>query len=199
MLDLFGLTGGIGSGKSTVAGLFRTLGIPVFDSDSRAKILMDTDPRVRSKILELFGPEAYLQDQQLHRKWIASRVFDNLTLLQQLNQIVHPAVYEDLIRWMKEDNQVKAPYLIQESAIIFEENLLSRMKGVILVVAAEEIRMERVMKRDNMTKEQVLERMQHQWPDSRKIPLSDFVIYNDGDRSLIDQARDIHQMILGKV
>ncbi|HEY3385273.1 MAG TPA: dephospho-CoA kinase [Saprospiraceae bacterium] len=199
MMNLIGLTGGIGSGKSTVAALFRTLGIPVYESDNRAKELMHSDDQLRQKITSLFGPEAYTSDRVLNRKWIASLVFNDQALLEKLNGIVHPAVYEDLKQWASEETQKKAPYLIQESAILFEENLSNRMKSVILVVADEEIRINRVIQRDNVSREHVLDRMKNQWPDVEKIPLSDYVIYNDGERSLIDQVKDIDQMIRSRL
>ena len=195
MMNLIGLTGGIGSGKSTVAALFRTLGIPVYESDSRAKELMHSDDQLRQKIISLFGPEAYVSDGVLNRKWIASLDFNDQSLLEKLNNIIHPAVYEDLKKWADEELQKQAPYLIQESAILFEENLSKRMKSVILVVADEETRIYRVTKRDTVSREDVLDRMRNQWNDFEKIPLSDYVIYNDGERSLIDQVMDIDQMI----
>jgi dephospho-CoA kinase len=194
-MNLIGLTGGIGSGKSTVANVFRTLGIPVYESDSRARELMHVDDQLRQKIVALFGPEAYSPDRMLNRKWIASLVFNDQSLLEKLNEIVHPAVYQDLLLWSNEQSQKQAPYLIQESAIIFEEHLARRMKAVILVVAPEEIRIGRVTRRDKVSSENVLERIKHQWPDSEKIPLADYIIYNDGERSLIDQVMDIDRMI----
>ena len=194
-MELIGLTGGIGSGKSTVAGLFRTLGIPVYESDQRAKDLMQTNHQVRNEIIALFGPEAYNAEMILNRAWIASKAFTNPTLLKQLNDIVHPAVFQDLIDWTGEETQRNAPYLIQESALLFEEQLAKRFSAIILVVAPEEIRIERVMKRDGVTKEDVQKRINNQLPDIKKIPGSDYVIYNDGVRSLIEQVMDIHRMI----
>jgi dephospho-CoA kinase len=196
-MKLIGLTGGIGSGKSTVAGIFRTLGIPVYESDQRAKILMNENTILREQISALLGPEAYFNNQELNRTWIASQVFKEPSLLRQLNAIVHPAVYEDLITWASEADQHHAPYLIQESAILLEEDLTARLKALILVVAPEEIRIDRVIKRDGITREQVITRMNNQWPDEKKIPLSDFIIYNDSQRSLIAQIRDINQSIIG--
>jgi dephospho-CoA kinase len=194
-MKLIGLTGGIGSGKSTVAGLFRTLGIPVYESDQRAKALMQTNHQVKNEIIALFGPEAYDAEMILNRAWIASKAFTNPTLLKQLNDIVHPAVFQDLIDWTGEETQRNAPYLIQESALLFEEQLAKRFSAIILVVAPEEIRIERVMKRDGVTKEDVQKRINNQLPDIKKIPGSDYVIYNDGVRSLIEQVMDIHRMI----
>ena len=194
-MKLIGLTGGIGSGKTTVAGLFRTLGIPVFESDARAKWLMNEDEIVRAQIIRLFGPDAYTNNQELNRSWVASKVFTDQALLKQLNAIVHPAVYEDLKRWAAEEPQSSAPYLLQESAILFEEDLISRLQAIILVVASEETRISRVLKRDGSTADQIRNRMKFQWADEKKIPLSDFIIFNDGERSLIAQVMDIDQMI----
>ena len=195
-MKLIGLTGGIGSGKSTVAELFRTLGIPVYESDQRAKALMQNNAQLRNEIIALFGPEAYNAEMILNRAWIASKAFTNPTLLKQLNDIVHPAVFQDLIDWTGEETQRNAPYLIQESALLFEEQLAKRFSAIILVVAPEEIRIERVRKRDGVTKEDVHKRINNQLPDINKIPGSDYVIYNDGARSLIEQVMDIHRMII---
>ncbi|MEO5906478.1 MAG: dephospho-CoA kinase [Saprospiraceae bacterium] len=194
-MKLIGLTGGIGSGKSTVANLFALLGIPVYDSDEKAKNLMQSDEDTRNKIITLLGTEAYTDDRQLNRSWIASSVFQQKDLLDKLNDIVHPAVYKDLIQWSTEKSQQQAPYLIQETAILYEENLSERFPAIILVVASEETRIERVMKRDNVSRDNVLSRISNQWPDEKKIPLSDYVIYNDQDRSLIHQVLDVDRMI----
>src|SRR4030095_12414619 len=120
-MNLIGLTGGIGSGKSTVASIFTTLGIPVYDSDFRAKYLMNSEGDLREQIINLFGKEAYSTDNELNRHYIASIVFSDPTQLEQLNAIVHPAVYKDLLHWSTEHDHAAAPYLIQESAILFEE------------------------------------------------------------------------------
>lgn len=194
-MKLIGLTGGIGSGKSTVASIFNTLGIPVYDSDLRAKLLMNANENVRKKIIDLFGQEAYSDNLELNTSWMASRVFNDREQLLKLNAIVHPAVFNDLLEWASKPEQLSAPYLIQESAILFEENLNDRFDGIILIVATEEIRISRVMQRDNVTRGKILQRISNQWPDEKKIPLSDFVIFNDGIRSLIQQVRDIDLMI----
>ncbi len=194
-MNLIGLTGGIGSGKSTVASIFRTLGIPVYESDPRAKYLMNSNSVIRKKITDLFGAEAYSSPQELNRSFIASLVFKDKALLDKLNAIVHPAVYQDLVDWASRPEQISAPYLIQESAILFEEELTDRLQGIILVVASEELRISRTINRDKVTREEVLQRMMHQWNDEKKIPLSDYVIYNDEEKSLIGQVTDIDQMI----
>lgn len=193
-MKIIGLTGGIGSGKSTVADIFRTLGIPVYESDTMAKLLMNNNEDLKEKIKQLLGPQAYSNDE-INRSWIAEKVFADKHLLQQLNAIVHPAVKHDAITWANDPSNGKAPYVIKESAILFEENLTEELEAIILVVAPAETRIQRVMERDHITRQQIEERMQHQWTDEKKIPLSDFVIFNDGERSLIDQVIDIDQMI----
>lgn len=195
IMKLIGLTGGIGSGKTLIAGIFQTLGIPVYSSDSRAKDLMKNDQQVRQEILKVFGEAAYDRDQNLNRQWIADQVFNNHDLLQRLNDIVHPAVFRDLASWAQEKPQTKAPYLLQESAILFEENLYRRMTANILVVAPEDIRIERVIHRDGRSRQAVEARMKNQWADDKKIPMADYIIYNDGERPLISQIMDIDQMI----
>ena len=194
-MKLIGLTGGIGSGKTIVADIFRTLGIPVYVSDERAKILMHTDENVKNQIITPFGPKAYHEDGQLNNTWIASQVFNDREVLHQLNDIVHPAVFLDLQQWASQASQVAAPYLIQESAILFEADLTKRFDAIVLVVAPEAIRIQRVMQRDDASKDAVRARMNNQWPDAEKIVRADFVIYNDGLRALIPQVTDIDQMI----
>ncbi|HZV43549.1 MAG TPA: dephospho-CoA kinase [Saprospiraceae bacterium] len=193
-MKIIGLTGGIGSGKSTVADLFRTLSIPVYESDARAKNLMNTNAELRNKIEKLLGPQSYINGE-INRPWIAEKVFGNKDLLQQLNSIVHPAVRTDAVTWANAPEQANHAYVIKESAILFEENSAEQLDGIILVVAPIAIRIERVMKRDGISKDQVDERIQHQWTDEMKIPLSDYVVYNDGERSIIEQVIDIDRMI----
>lgn len=192
---LIGLTGGMGAGKSTVADLFKTLGIPVYNSDERAKALMSANQEVRKSIEDLLGADAYTSNGELNRSWIASQVFSDPVKLDKLNAIVHPAVHQDIEKWAVEPAQKNAPYMLQETAILFEENLVSRMNAVILVVADIEERVSRIQKRDHISREQILDRMKHQWTDEQKIPLSDYVIFNDQGRSLIRQVTDIDAMI----
>ncbi len=195
-MKLIGLTGGIGSGKTMVADMLHTMRIPIYSSDEQGKRIMNKDHKVIQKITDLLGSEAYDDNDVLNSAWIASKVFQDKNLLQQLNAIVHPAVFRDLMEWSQREEIQKASYLIQESAIIFEENLTDRFTATILVVADEETRIERVMKRDQVNREKVISRMKLQWPDEDKIRLADFVIYNDGSGSVIRQLMDIHTMII---
>ena len=196
---LIGLTGGMGSGKTTVARMFAVLGIPVYDADSRAKQLMQADAQLVAEIRALFSDEAYAADGTLDRKFIASIVFADRAMLDKLNAIVHPAVYRDLAVWATLPPQRDAPYLMQESAILFEEDLTARFAAVILVTAPEAVRVDRVIVRDGASREDVMRRLQHQWPDERKIPFSDYVIFNDGVRPLIRQVVDVDSMLRARL
>jgi len=185
-----GLTGGIGSGKSTVAELFELLGVPVYYSDTRARELIHTDETVRKAIVGLLGPKSYDASGAPDRKFIARQVFGNQTLLHQLNQIVHPAVREDFAEWCTLNGG--APYILQEAAILFESGGAALLDAVILVWAPEQTRVSRVMRRDGSSEQEVLARMQHQMPDARKVELSQYWINNDGDHFLTRQVADIH-------
>ena len=169
-----GLTGGIGSGKTTVAGYFRGLGVPVYNSDQRARELMEADDSLRLAISRLLGAEAY-GDAGLNSGYIASRVFKDKALLEQLNQLVHPVVRKDFLVWVGQQN---TPYVLQEAAILFENGAYKGFDRMILVTAPREIRIRRVMERDSVPRESVVARMKNQWETSRKVPLANYVIEN---------------------
>ncbi|MEO9893057.1 dephospho-CoA kinase [Aurantibacter sp.] len=172
---LIGLTGGIGSGKTTVAKIFKKLGVPVYNSDKEAKKLMNSSKELRNSIKELFGKEAY-KKKKLNRSFIAEKVFNNRELLQKLNSIVHPAVREHFKDWTTKQ---ESSYVIQEAAIIFEQNNQDFYDKVILVTAPKAVRIERVLQRDpNQDKAQIERRMANQLSDREKIELSDYVIEN---------------------
>ena len=187
-----GLTGGIGSGKSTVANMFRELSVPVYDSDLRAKVLMNESKPLQKDIIALFGELAYL-DNELNRPWIAQQVFGNAALLEQLNGLVHPAVREDFIVWSEAQ---KASYIIQETALIFENEMESYYDQIILVTAPKTVREERVMLRDGVPKEKVQQRMVHQLEDELKRAKSQFTIENITLEDTLKQVRKIHEALL---
>jgi dephospho-CoA kinase len=170
-----GLTGGIGSGKSTVAREFQRLGVPVYDSDKEAKQLMETSTETRNAIIGLLGRNAYNGKGQLNRGYIAKRVFKDHQLLEQLNAIVHPAVRSHFSKWTTMQD---APYVIQETALLFENDLVWNYDKIILVTAPKEIRIKRVMERDGVSREAVLARMEHQWDDVSKMARSNYIIEN---------------------
>jgi dephospho-CoA kinase len=182
-----GLTGGIGAGKSTVAKILEVLGFPVFYSDQEAKKLMEHDDNIIEKLKNCFGSSIYI-NQQLNRSSLASKVFQNEVLLEKLNNIVHPAVRNAFDKWTMIQ---KKSIVINEAAILFETGAYQSFDKVILVTAPENIRMNRVMTRDNITKEQVIERMKNQWSDDKKIPLADHVIINDESTPVLPQIEKI--------
>ena len=187
-----GLTGGIGSGKSTVAGYFRQLGVPVYDSDLRARELMEGDPGLRREIRELLGPQAYHKGA-LNRPFIADRVFGDRELLGRLNALVHPAVRADFLRWAAGQS---FPYVVQEAAVLFENGAYRDFDRMILVTAPAEERIRRVMARDAVSAGQVRSRMENQWDAARKIPLADFVIENTDLEQTRRQVGQIHLEIM---
>lgn len=191
-----GLTGGIGSGKSVVAQIFRVLGIPIYDADIEARHLMQTNAFLISAMTETFGPGTYLETGKLNRPYLAAQVFQNRSDLIKLNELVHPVVHDDFRKWAARQN---SNYVIDEAALIFESGGNKHLDQIILVTAPAEVRIQRVMQRNKSTREDVLARMANQWKDEKKIPLSDFVINNDGEHALIKQVFECHQMILSAI
>jgi dephospho-CoA kinase len=191
MSIIIGLTGGIGSGKSTVAKIFAQLGIPVLDADATAKAIMNEDRSVKTKLIELFGEDAY-KENQLNRPYIAQIVFEDAFKLQQLNAIIHPITIQYAKEWASKQS---APYVIKEAALFFESGSSEGVEKIIGVTAPKHIRIQRVMQRDQMTREDVIKRMEHQLEDSLKMKLCDWVIQNDDMHLLIPQILAIHQEI----
>lgn len=185
---VIGLTGGIGSGKSTVAKVFEAMGCLVYYSDERARALY-FEPAVRARVIELLGEAAYHDQSTLNREFIASRVFDDASLLGQLNAIIHPAVKEDLARFR--EAQRKDAVIVKETALLFEAGIDKEVDLAVLVLAPEAIKVERVMKRSSLGREEVLKRMGSQWSDERKMQLAGRIINNDGMSAVIPQVAAI--------
>lgn len=183
-----GLTGGIGSGKSIVAQIFRTLGIPVLDADALAKKIMQENKEVKNQIIAAFGGESYNQ-QGLNRSYISNIVFKDPYQLQVLNSIVHPATIEAGKIWASQQN---APYTIKEAALFFESGSAEGMDIIIGVYAPDALRIQRVIQRDQINREEVLNRMNHQISQSIKMKLCDRVIINDEQSLLIPQVLQLH-------
>lgn len=187
-----GLTGGIGSGKSTVAKVFEVLGIPVYYADEAAKRIMNEDKLLQQQIIEHFGASAY-KNNQVDRQYLAGMVFNNKEKLQLLNSLVHPATIRDAERWMQ---QQTTPYAIKEAALIFESGSQDQLDYIIGVSAPEPLRILRTMKRDGSTREQVLARMSKQIQEAIKMRLCDFIIYNDEQQAVIPQVIALHEKLL---
>lgn len=188
-----GLTGNIGSGKSLVSQTFEALGVPVFYADSEARKILNTNEIVHL-IRNTFGKDVVQANNEINRKKLASIVFNSTHDLTKLNDLIHPKLGESFINWTHEHQD--KPYVIQEAAILFESHFNHLMDQIITVSAPLEIRLKRVIARDNTHKEEVLARMKNQWPDGKKEELSDFVINNDGSEMLLPQILKIHQELI---
>lgn len=190
-----GLTGGIGSGKTTVAKMFEEFGVPVYIADVEAKLLMNRSKIIKRKLKQLLGNEAYI-DEKLNRPYIASKIFNDKELLQKMNAIVHPKVASHFKRWIKKQS---APYIIKEVAILFENGSYKDCDYTITVTASKEEKIERVIKRDNSSKEKVIAIMNNQWSDVQRIELSDFVIKNQNLNKTKALVAEVHERILKSI
>jgi dephospho-CoA kinase len=191
MATMIGLTGGIGSGKSVVAKVFATLGIPVFNADDEAKRIMQTSPEIKNKLIEQFGLEIY-NEHGLDKEKLASIVFNDPFQLQLLNAIVHPVTIQAAKDWAAKQT---TPYVIKEAALIFESGTADGLFKVIGVTAPLSLRTHRVMQRDGITKEQVDARMRNQISDTIKMRLCDYVIENNNQEMVIPQVLEIDKAI----
>lgn len=184
----------MGSGKTTVAHIFASLGIPVYDADSRAKKLMIENEELRSQIMRLLGEQAYREDGSLDRAFVASQVFNNAQKLGALNALVHPAVQKDGQRW--HESQSGVPYTLREAALLIESGTVDFLDQLIVVTAPLDVRLKRVLQRDSISREQALARMDKQMDESEKVKHADFVIQNDGLHLLVPQVLSVHQELL---
>lgn len=188
---LVGITGGIGAGKSVITKIFATLGVPVYDADSRAKWLMTHSENLISSVKVLFGDESYLDDK-LNREHIASLAFHKPVLLTQLNAVVHPEVEQDFEKWVGENSN--QPYLLKEAALLFETGSYSHLDKVILVTAPKKVRLNRVLARDSHRKEEDVEAiMGKQWLDAVKESKADIILPNDGTTLLTPKILKLHE------
>jgi len=187
---IIGITGGIGSGKSTVSKFIEELGFPVYDSDFWAKELVNVDKNLKSRIIELLGEESYDEHGKYNRKFVAEKVFENQELLLKLNQIIHPAVKIHFENWVNAQN---AEFVFKETALLFELKLNESCYQSILVTADENIRIKRVMDRDGRTYREVKEIIDKQMPEVDKVKLADFVIQNNTDLESLKEFT--HQVI----
>lgn len=189
-----GITGGIGVGKSTVCEIFSRIGVPVYDADTRAKYLMQNDADLIKEIKDEFGWDAYERDNQLNRAYLAKIVFNNEEKLQKLNSLVHPRVGMDYEHWTLENRE--KPYSIKEAALLFESKSYLSLHKVIVVTCPIDIRIDRIVKRDHVKREDVLKRISNQMTDKERLQKADYIILNDGRKSLIEQTLAIHHQLL---
>jgi len=189
-----GITGGIGSGKSTISKIFAVLGIEVFYADDAAKQVMTNDPILIEALKQTFGNDAYFSDGSLNRKFIADIVFNNPDELAKLNAITHPAVFRAFDQWLTQVKDV--PYVMKEAALMFESGSSKLCDKNILVYAPLEMRINRVMGRDGLSRAEVESRNVRQFTDEQKLKLADYVITNDDSRLVIPQVLALHQQFL---
>lgn len=179
-----GLTGGIGAGKSYIAGILLKLGYPVFFSDQVAKEITANDDEVRTALIRLFGDEVF-QEKVLNRTFLAQQIFQNPVKLKEVNQIIHPKVRKAFDNWSTQQNSA---LVFNEAAILFETGAYQQFDATVLVVAPKELKIKRVLARENITEQQVHDRMDKQWTDEQKMPLADFTIENNEQKPLLQQV-----------
>ncbi|WP_293879350.1 MULTISPECIES: dephospho-CoA kinase [unclassified Sphingobacterium] len=187
-----GITGGIGSGKTFICKLFKAMAVPVYNADEEAKKLMNTDIRIKERLIAEFGAETY-PDGKLDRAFLAQRIFSDRTKLELVNGIIHPIVIQEAKEWAE---QQKSRYTLKEAALLFESGSYKDLDYTILVTAPLSVRVQRVMERDKVTEGQVMERINKQLSDEEKLKLADFVIVNDGTTPLLPQVWNLHQKFL---
>ena len=192
-----GVTGGIGSGKSTVCRVFQSLGIPVYDADSRAKILMTTDGILIDQIKKEFGTLSYDAEGNLNRSYISKQAFEQPERLKKLNALVHPRVAHDYQTWLA--THKSSPYVIREAALLFEANVTASLEKVVVVYAPEEIRIRRVMERDtHRSEEDIRKIIRNQWSDEEKMKRAHHTIYNDDQHLVLPQVLELHRAFLSQ-
>jgi dephospho-CoA kinase len=188
---ILGLTGGIGSGKTYVANIFENKGVPVYNSDIRAKILMNTNDIIKKELVQKFGQDVFI-DNVLNRSMISDRIFSDKSLIDWINDLVHPIVKLDFEEWLL---QQKASIVIKEAAILIESGAYKQCDEIVLVTAPNEVRIERIKRRDNMTLEQIKKRMSNQMTDSERVKYADYIIVNDGIKIVNTQIDKIIKKI----
>ncbi len=189
-----GLTGGMGSGKTTVSRVFRNLGIPIFNSDLVAREIVNTNSKAIASVKNFFGNQIY-KDDGLDRKALADIVFNHPDKLKKLNNIVHPLVAIEFEKWCNEHQSV--PYIIKESAILFESGAHQDLDRIIVVYSQKEERIRRIIKRDGLSREEIVSRMKSQWDDGTRNKLGDFIIINDDIETILPQVMELHEVLIG--
>jgi|TARA_R100000479_G_scaffold176482_1_gene131249 dephospho-CoA kinase len=191
-MKIVGLTGGIGSGKTTIATMFNELGVPVYIADIEAKKLTNTSEKIKTELLNILGEQAYNKDG-LNRKYVADKIFNDAELLKRVNEIIHPEVAKHFRNWAKQQSEA---YCIKEAAILFENGGYKECDYTILVTAPKEIRIKRILERDDTTEDEIKSRMDNQWPDEKKIELADFIIENTDINITKEQVVKVHEHLI---
>ena len=190
-----GITGGIGSGKTTVCAIFERLGVPVYYADIRAKQLVDEDPEIRKAIVSEFGQESF-KNNIYNRSFIASIVFNDRSKLEKLNGIIHPAVLNDWVKFCRQHAQL--PYVVKEAAIMLETDSKKSIDEIALVFAPLSLRIKRISTRDGSSEPEIMARINSQMPEEEKLKLADYVIINDEKHSLIEQVMSLHHKFMNQ-
>lgn len=191
-----GVTGGIGSGKSTVCSIFEHLGVPIYYADNRAKQLMAESEDLKKKLRLAFGWDVYNKNEELDREYLAKIVFNNPPQLKILNQIVHPAVFDDYKAWVQEQIELGHPYSVKEAALLVEAKSYKELDKLIVVTCPIDVRLERITKRDGIRREEVLKRIENQLSDKDRLQHADYVIKNATNFSLIRQVLTLHKQFM---
>lgn len=189
-----GLTGGIGSGKSLISGMFESIGVYVYNSDIAAKQLYYTNTELKTKLIKAFGKEVYFESGSLNKKYLSKLIFEDKSKLSFINNLIHPLVNADFEQQISIHKN--SPYIVKESAILIESKAYNNVDKIIVVSALQSTRIERVCKRDNVTRQEVMNRINNQLPDSERLKYADFVINNNDNQLLIPQILKIHNELL---
>jgi len=189
-----GITGGIGSGKTTICEIFKLLDIAVFHADDEARNLQNSDLQIKNQLIQIFGKNIYTSEGILDRKKLAGMIFNDTRALAEVNAIVHPAVRQCFLKWI--ESHKNDPYVLYEAAILFESGLSSDFDSNILVLADEKVRIERVIRRDHTSEALVRQRINNQMPDNQKIRMTDFVIENNDEKLLFPQIIELNKLIV---
>lgn len=192
---IVGITGGIGSGKTIISKLFEILGCKIYYSDEVAKSIYFKDS-VKQKVIKLLGTNAYLSDTEINKTFISEKVFNDKTILEQLNLIIHPEVKLDFELFCRKNSK---NIILKEAAILFETGLNKDVDATILVCAPTDIRVKRIEKRSNLSKDEIIKRMSNQWSDDDKIKLATHIIYNDEKNAVIPQVLSIYNLLQKKL
>lgn len=194
-----GITGGIGSGKTTVCRIFEAFGIPVYYADDQARWLIANDPDLKTAMIDIFGPEVYLPDGTYNRALVGGIVFKDPAKLAALNAAVHPAVERHAQAWHAAQAKKGLAYTLKEAALLVESGSYKMLDKLIVVTAPEALRIRRVMERDGISEAAVQARLDSQLPEAEKVRLADFVINNDGKHSLVQQVWDLHRALTSHI